>query len=158
MDEPALCEILESQGWIIARLGDTPLRHQIELFKAAEVIAGVLGAGLTNLVFASSYTKSLSFVPSQMPDIFYWMLSQLKRQSFSEVRCEQEYGGREEFNWNCKLLMTSEEALVFINDILNTRVSPIILQEAPWKAKRQAQRPISPICTTVRTTMSSWLC
>jgi capsular polysaccharide biosynthesis protein len=60
----------ESQGWIIARLGDTPLRHQIELFKDAEVIAGVLGAGLTNLVFASSSTKILSFVPSQMPDMF----------------------------------------------------------------------------------------
>jgi len=120
MDEPALCEILESQGWIIARLDGTPLRHQIELFKDAEVIAGVLGAGLTNLVFASSYTKSLSFVPSQMPDIFYWMLSQLKRQSFSEVRCEQEYSGREEFNWDCKLFMTTEVALVFINEILNT--------------------------------------
>jgi capsular polysaccharide biosynthesis protein len=121
MDEPALCEILESQGWIIARLDDTPFRHQIELFKDADVIAGVLGAGLTNLVFASSSTKILSFVPSQMPDIFYWMLSQLKRQSYSEVRCEQEYSGsREEFNWNCKLLMTTEEALVFINEILNT--------------------------------------
>ncbi|MFZ3328014.1 MAG: glycosyltransferase 61 family protein [Methylocella sp.] len=126
IDEPALCEILESQGWIIARLGDTPLRHQIELFKGAEVIAGVLGAGLTNLVFASSSTKILSFAPSQMPDIFYWMLSQFKRQSFSEVRCEQEYRGREAFNWDCKLLMTTENALVFINEILNThyRVPP----------------------------------
>lgn len=117
MDEPALCEILESRGWVIARLDDTPLRHQIELFKGAEVIAGVLGAGLTNLVFASSSTKILSFVPSQMPDMFFWMLSQFKRQSFSEVRCEQEYSGREEYNWNCKLLMTTEEALVFINEM-----------------------------------------
>jgi capsular polysaccharide biosynthesis protein len=120
MDEPALCEILESQGWIIARLDGTPLRHQIELFKDAEVIAGVLGAGFTNLVFSSSSTKILAFVPCQMPDMFFWMLSQLKRQSFSEVRCEQEYSGREEYNWNCKLLMTSEEALVFINEIVNT--------------------------------------
>ena len=68
IDEPALCEILESQGWIIARLGDTPLRHQIELFKGAEVIAGVLGAGLTNLVFAGvPLLKFCLFAPSQMP-------------------------------------------------------------------------------------------
>ena len=117
-DENAICDALEARGWLIVSPGKMSLRCQIALFKNAEVVAGVIGAGLTNLGFAKASTRVISFVPCRMPDIFFWKLSQMKGQDYTEVRCSQEHEHDGAFNWEGLLMMTKTEVLAKIDAIL----------------------------------------
>ncbi|WP_158806332.1 DUF563 domain-containing protein [Acidisoma sp. L85] len=116
-DEAETCMKLAEQGWYIAEPGKMTLRDQISLFKGARRIAGVNGAGLTNLVFASSEAEITSFIPSPMPDVFFWMLAGFKGQTYREVRCRQMEDPQEPEGWNSKLLIN-------ISDILSGLSSP----------------------------------
>ena len=110
--EQALCHRLADRGgWTIADTGSMSLRRQIALFKEAEVVAGVAGAGLTNAAFSPRGAKLIAFVPARMPDIFFWSIAQLKGQRLTEVRCRQENNGTEAFNWECKLMIEPADAL-----------------------------------------------
>ena len=87
--EADLEAMLSAQGWTVARPGGMALCDQIALFKGARHIAGVTGAGLTNLVFASPPARVTAFMPAGMPDTFYWLLSELRGHDYTEVRCVQ---------------------------------------------------------------------
>ena len=134
-DEQTVCETLATRGWTIASPEHMSLREQIALFKDAKVVAGVNGAGLTNIAFAPAGLKIISFVPQQMPDIFFWMLSQFKKQDFYEVRCVQENLGPGEFNWQCRLMLDADQTLAYIDAALDETNAgdPILSAEAPFK-------------------------
>ncbi len=117
-DEPGLCRALEARGWLIVSPGSLSLRRQIALFKHAEVVAGVCGAGLTNFAFAPASARIIAMVPCRMPDVFFWTLAQMKGQSYTEVRCRQEHQHEGAFNWDGLLLMTTAEALAQLDAIL----------------------------------------
>ncbi len=88
-NEAELCAVLAGSGWTVCRPGEMPLREQIGLFKNARHIAGVMGAGLTNLAFAAPGARVTSFAPSMMPEIFFWLLSELCGHDYVEVRSPQ---------------------------------------------------------------------
>lgn len=88
-NEAELCAVLAGSGWTVCRPGEMPLREQIGLFKGARHIAGVMGAGLTNLAFAAPGARVTSFAPSMMPEIFFWLLSELCSHDYVEVRATQ---------------------------------------------------------------------
>jgi capsular polysaccharide biosynthesis protein len=114
-EEDAVCDALAAQGWHIAEPGKMTLRDQIGLFKGARRIAGVNGAGLTNLVFAAADAEITSFVPCQMPDVFFWMMASFKRQRFREVRCQQVIDPRHPGGWNSALLISPRDVLKELN-------------------------------------------
>lgn len=117
-DEAGLCRALEERGWLIVAPGTMSLRRQIAVFKQAEVVAGVCGAGLTNLGFAPASARIVAMVPCRMPDVFFWSLAQMKGQSYTEVRCRQEHQHEGMFNWDGLLLMTTAEALAQLDALL----------------------------------------
>jgi capsular polysaccharide biosynthesis protein len=104
-NEAGLCEALVEHGWHVAETGRMTLRDQIGLFKGARRIAGVNGAGLTNLVFAAPGIEVTTFMPALMPDVFFWMLAGFKEQHYREVRCEQVEDEQAPGGWNSTLLM-----------------------------------------------------
>ena len=87
--EGDLCAMLSGMGWTVVQPGGMPLRDQIALFKGARHVAGVNGAGLTNLAFAPPPARVTSFMPAGMPDTFQWLLSELRGHDYTEVRCIQ---------------------------------------------------------------------
>lgn len=120
-DESGLCEALAARGWTIVTPGTLSLRSQIALFKDADVVAGVSGAGLTNFAFSPTTTKVIAFTPARMPDVFFWMLAQMKDQAYTEIRCAQEYIDDSLFNWDGMLMMETGEALGHLDQIVTDR-------------------------------------
>ncbi len=88
-NETELCAVLAGSGWTVGEPGRVPLRQQIALFKGARHIAGVCGAGLTNLAFAAPGARVTNFVPAAMPETLFWLLSELCGHDYVEVRSPQ---------------------------------------------------------------------
>ena len=85
--ETELFRQLAAEGWAIAQPSGMRLRDQVALFKGARHIAGVAGAGLTNLAFAPPPARVTAFVPANMCDTFFWLLSELRGHDYTDVRC-----------------------------------------------------------------------
>lgn len=111
INELELCRTLRKRGWHVAEPGRMSLREQISLFRGARHIAGVNGAGLTNLVFAPTGARVTAFMPALMPDVFFWMLAGFKQQAYREVRCSQDADTRDANGWNSQLRMALPEVL-----------------------------------------------
>ncbi|WP_419757620.1 glycosyltransferase family 61 protein [Acidisoma sp.] len=114
-----LCEedvvtALAKKNWTIVDPSQMTLRHQIAVFKGARRIAGVTGAGLTNLVFAPRGASIISFMPSQMPDIFYWVLSNLKEHQYREIRCPEAAELAVTGNWDTPIEMDVASVLQYV--------------------------------------------
>ena len=110
-NEPELCRALTRQGWYIAEPSQMSLREQISLFRGARHIAGVNGAGFTNLVFAQPGIRVTAFMPELMPDVFFWMLAGFKQQKYREIRCRQDSESQYLDGWNRPLLLSIDEVL-----------------------------------------------
>jgi len=115
--EQAVCCALRQLGWTIAQPWEMTLREQIALFKGATHIAGVAGAGLTNLCFAARGATVTAFMPARMPDVFFWMMAEFKEHYYREVRCAQPpdpSGGK---NWEMTIQMSVDEVLSYLADL-----------------------------------------
>lgn len=61
----------ERRGFTVVDLAGLAVREQIQLFRDADVIAGVHGAGFSNIVFCEPGTRLVEFFsPSYQPDYF----------------------------------------------------------------------------------------
>jgi capsular polysaccharide biosynthesis protein len=67
VNEDDLSKALESEGYATLYLEDWTLAQQINLFAQAQVVVGLHGAGLANLVFARPETKVVELLPD------HWM-------------------------------------------------------------------------------------
>jgi capsular polysaccharide biosynthesis protein len=63
--------------------------QQVAAFKNARHIVGVMGAALSNTVFARRGAKIVNLAPASMPDTFFWFIAGLKDHDYLEVRCRQ---------------------------------------------------------------------
>ncbi len=73
--ELELIDLLEGDGWICIELEKISTADQITLFKSASVIAGVHGAGLSNMVWASECSQVIELSPNGFNPIFARMAS-----------------------------------------------------------------------------------
>lgn len=72
---PEIAALLESQGFTTIDPGAMTVQEQIDHFAAAEVVVGIHGAGLTNLVFAPPGVRVLElFAPTYVKHC-YWALT-----------------------------------------------------------------------------------
>ena len=81
-------QAFQKQGFIIVDPTSMTLSEQIAVFSNAKVIMGVMGAGLTNMIFAKSGAQVVNLAPATMPDTFFYFLSVHKKHSYSEIRGE----------------------------------------------------------------------
>ena len=79
--------VARAEGWRVVAPETLALREQIAVFKHAPAIAGVMGAGLTNIAFAAPGTRVTCFAPANMPDVFFWFIANLRGLPYEEVRC-----------------------------------------------------------------------
>lgn len=77
---------LASKGFFVIHPGEMNFLDQIKAFKSAELIVGVMGAGMTNIIFANSGAKVINLSPATMPDTFFYFLSILKGHDYMELR------------------------------------------------------------------------
>jgi capsular polysaccharide biosynthesis protein len=85
--ERDLGTILHMTGWQVVNPGALPFRAQIALFKGAALAAGVMGAGLANLLFAAPGARAEVLAPAPMPDTFFYLISRLRGLRYRETRC-----------------------------------------------------------------------
>lgn len=83
-----LSSALEKLGFITISPGRLDFAGQISALKNADSIIGVMGAEMTNIVYANRGAKVLNITPASMPDTFFHFLSIHKGHSYIEFRCE----------------------------------------------------------------------
>ncbi len=103
---------LVAEGWRVIRPAEMTLREQIAACKGASHLAGVEGAGLTNLGFMAAGGQVTSFIPAIMPDLFFWTLAANRGLRYHEVRCLLAAPpGDPAIPWNAPLQIETERVL-----------------------------------------------
>ncbi len=109
-NEEALNSVLANAGWTIIDPGKISLVEQIKSVRGARHLAGVNGAGLTNLVFLTAPATVTSFMPAQMFDVFFWQLAGHRNIRYREHRCPHEPNTSGTI-WDMPLQITADEVL-----------------------------------------------
>lgn len=77
LNETELEPLLREQGFIIAELEKLPFTEQTRLFAEAEMIVGLHGAGLTNMVWAPAGCSVLEIMHPNHVGAMYYMLAEV---------------------------------------------------------------------------------
>ncbi|AIR85090.1 hypothetical protein LH22_06270 [Pantoea rwandensis] len=85
-----LSSSLKKLGFSAITPGKLNLKEQISALKNADTVIGVMGAEMTNIVYADKYANILNIAPASMPDTFFHFISVHKEHSYNEYRCETE--------------------------------------------------------------------
>lgn len=88
-NEDQLNEIAQRAGYSLVDPGAMSLPQQIMVFKGARHVAGVTGAGISNIAFCRPGASVRLFVPRSMPDTFFWFISQVRQHAYAEMRCPE---------------------------------------------------------------------
>ena len=113
-NEAELCAVLAASGWTVCQPGRLPLREQVRLFKGAQHVAGVAGAGLANLAFAAPGARVTSFTPAAMPETFFWLLSELCGHDYREIRTPQAERKVGTTAWDGSLVLGLPDVLAYL--------------------------------------------
>jgi capsular polysaccharide biosynthesis protein len=87
--ERDLIKILDSAGVKIVRLEDISWVEQVSLFKNAQVIIGIHGAGLANSVFSPRGAKLIELMDTSYPNVCFEVLAQQKQLKFERLLFEK---------------------------------------------------------------------
>lgn len=85
-NEQEIADRLERQGYRVIDPGSLPLDEQIAMFGGADHVVGVMGAGMTNIVFCRPGTRVTMLTPANFPDVFFWFIASHRRLNYEEVR------------------------------------------------------------------------
>lgn len=110
VDEDALAADAQSRGCTPVEPGALQLPQQIALFKGASRIVGVMGAAMTNIVFAAPGTRVVTLAPAGMPDTFFWFIATLRGLDYTEVRCKQTGPIQGIMPWDTELILDPVDA------------------------------------------------
>ena len=109
--EAAANERIAALGWRVVSPGRMTFREQVAMARGARHMAGVNGAGLTNLVFMGAGGTVTTFVPAKMPDIFFWQLCLHRGLGYQEIRSDLVEGQEGATSWDGPLTIPIEEVL-----------------------------------------------
>ncbi len=110
-NESDLEAVLLAEGWHVVDPGQMPFRDQVALFKGAARVAGVMGAGLANLLFAPRGARVDVFTPAAMPDTFFWLIACLRGLDHREMRCLQPARPQGPAPWDGGVVLSLAEIL-----------------------------------------------
>jgi len=85
-NEPELLDYLIPLGFEVVYPGQMSFADQVRVFSEAQLIVGVMGAAMTNMVFAPPGASVYALLPVTMPDLFFWNLACLNQQRYYEIR------------------------------------------------------------------------
>lgn len=89
LDEPVIAQKLADAGFTNIFSGTLDFQSQIEIFKSAECVTGVMGASLANIAFCNPGTPVFCFMPSSASEVLFWMIAQARRLNYYEIRCAE---------------------------------------------------------------------
>jgi capsular polysaccharide biosynthesis protein len=100
---------LHQLGFYEALTADMPFEEQVAAFKGAEAVVGITGAALANLVFCKPGTKVFNFSPSSALEVLFWMIAELRRLRYCEIRCVEIGPQLGNLPWNRAIRVTPDE-------------------------------------------------
>ena len=95
-DEAHIARLATERGYAVVSPAGLGLDGQIALMRDARLVAGVMGAAMTNLIYARAGSRAAVFAPAAMPDTFFWFIANLCGLRYREIRCPQSGAG----DWN----------------------------------------------------------
>ncbi|MRT56171.1 DUF563 domain-containing protein [Enterobacteriaceae bacterium RIT693] len=107
-----LSSSLSKLGFLSINPGRLSFNEQISAIKDADSVIGVMGAEMTNIVYANKFANILNISPASMPDTFFHFISVHKNQAYNEFRCETQ--GPEK-NRNGSMHINVEEVCDIVN-------------------------------------------
>jgi capsular polysaccharide biosynthesis protein len=108
--------VLRTLGWQVVDPGQMPFLEQVALFKGAARVAGVMGAGLANLLFVPRGTRVDVFAPAAMPDTFFWLIACLRDLDLRELRCLQPANPFGPMPWDAGVVLSLTELLAALGE------------------------------------------
>lgn len=109
VDEDTLIAQAQAHGYTLVDPGVLTLREQIALFKRARRIVGVMGAAMTNTVFAPTGARVVTLTPAGMPDTFFWFIATLRGLDYTEIRCAQSGPIQGIMPWDTDLILSPDD-------------------------------------------------
>jgi hypothetical protein len=79
-------EFLRAEGFKITDAAVLPFLDQVRMFQSASIVFGVMGSGLTGLIYSPNGVRILVGGPAGWGDRFFYALAQHRRAKWSEVR------------------------------------------------------------------------
>ena len=88
-DSARVESLAREAGFHVMNPDGLTLPEQIACLHDARIVAGAMGAAMTNLVFAGAGARILMFAGATMPDTFFWFASTVFGHHYREMRCDQ---------------------------------------------------------------------
>ncbi len=112
-DEAGIVQRARAQGFQCVTPGALGFAAQVAAFKGARRIVGVMGATLSNLVFAPRGTQAFVLAPANMPDTFFWFICGLRGIRMIDVRCACETAEQDDTGWDGEVCLdAADEAAI----------------------------------------------
>jgi Glycosyltransferase 61 len=90
---PAVERVLRAEGWEVIDPGKLSFREQIETFRKARVVAGVHGAGMSNLLWAPAGTRVIELMPDTFRNGCYEAISRVIGHRHEVLLCRADKRG-----------------------------------------------------------------
>ncbi len=78
-------EVLAQAGFGLVEMGHVSFVEQVAAFREAEAVFGVLGSGLTGLIYSPDEVRAMSVAPANWRDVFFHALLQARSGLYSDV-------------------------------------------------------------------------
>ncbi|HET9019267.1 MAG TPA: glycosyltransferase family 61 protein [Acetobacteraceae bacterium] len=114
-DEETILRPLQAAGVTPFDPGLADLATQAATFAGAGRVFGVLGAALTNIVFARPGTEVTLFTPANMPDLFFWFIAGLCGLHYREIRCPLAGPAHGPAPWDAPLILPAAAAIELLS-------------------------------------------
>ena len=85
-EEASVVKALATYGFEMVHPGYLTLQEQIDTFASASHVVGVMGAGMTNIMFCSPGTKIINLAPAEFPDTFFYFIAVHRNLAYTEIR------------------------------------------------------------------------
>lgn len=112
-DEAAIVARAREAGFRAFDPGAASFAEQVAAFAGAQRIAGVMGAALTNIVFAPPGAEVTVFAPANMADTSFWFIAGQCGLRYREVRCALAGPSSGEMPWDGPLAFPDAAADLF---------------------------------------------
>ncbi len=135
-DEAHMARLASERGYAVVSPAGLGLEGQIALMRDARLVAGVMGAAMTNLIYARAGCGAAVFAPAAMPDTFFWFIANLCGHRYREIRCAQSGAG----DWNRPLDLGFRS----FRRVLDHEVAAVTGRMLGEEAKGSALDPLGP--------------
>ena len=88
-NEPEIFAICAERGFELVRPDQIPIAEQASMFREAAFVIGVKGAGMANLIFATTAATALVLTPADLPEPMFWDIAAHVGVRYAEIagRC-----------------------------------------------------------------------